>query len=92
MIHCVGDLSLFLKHINEKLAVIAGTYVDDSILAGREEFKQRRNKTSTRFDSKKSIPDNSTFAGIEISTVLNGFRMHQRKQIQKIRVIPAEAS
>lgn len=92
MIRCVGDLSLFVKHINGKLAGIAGTYVDDSILAANAEFKQLTDKTSTHFDSKKNVTDNFTFTGIEISTVRNGFRMHQRKQIRKIRVISAKAS
>lgn len=47
-----GDMSLFFKKIHGKLAGIIGTYVDDSLLAGTEEFLQHTDKTIRQFESK----------------------------------------
>lgn len=49
-------------------------------------------KTLDRFDSRERELDDFTFAGIEIKTLPDGFLLHQRKQIDKITVLPLDAT
>ena len=92
MEHAVSDLSLFTKHVKGRLKGLAGTYVDDSILAGTTGFMQTTSKTAKRFDSKKKVLDNFVFAGIEVSTTEGMFQVHQRKQIEKLDLLPLDAT
>ncbi|PXF39898.1 hypothetical protein BWQ96_10371 [Gracilariopsis chorda] len=61
MTQAVGDLSLFFKHINGQLAGLAGTYVDDSMLSGSDEFMKSTDVTSQRFEAKPKALDNFVF-------------------------------
>ncbi|PXF39432.1 hypothetical protein BWQ96_10885 [Gracilariopsis chorda] len=72
MTQAVGDLPLFFKHINGQLAGLAGTYVDDSMLSGSDEFMKSTDVTSQRFEAKPKALDNFVFAGLEISTTDRG--------------------
>ncbi|PXF47153.1 Retrovirus-related Pol polyprotein from transposon TNT 1-94 [Gracilariopsis chorda] len=69
MIRAVGDLSLLLKRFNEKLAGLAGTYVDDSMLLGNKKFLDSARATAERFESEENTLDHFVFAGQEISTM-----------------------
>ncbi|PXF39895.1 hypothetical protein BWQ96_10368 [Gracilariopsis chorda] len=91
MTQAVGDLPLFFKHINGQLAGLAGTYVDDSMLSGSDEFMKSTDVTSQRFEAKPKALDNFVFAGLEISTTDRGLCLHQRKQIGKLTMLPPDA-
>lgn len=92
MTQAVGDLSLFFKHVNGKLAGLAGTYVDDSMLSGNAKFMDSTAATAKRFESKEKTLDNFVFAGLEVSTTDKGFCLHQRKQVAKLAALPATPS
>ncbi|PXF40018.1 hypothetical protein BWQ96_10274 [Gracilariopsis chorda] len=91
MTQAVGDLSLFFKHISGQLAGLAGTYVDDSMLSGSDEFMKSTDVTSQRFEAKPKALDNFVFAGLEISTTDRGLCLHQRKQIGELTMLPPDA-
>ena len=88
----VGDLALFFKNVQGRLSGIAGTYADDSLLAGTLDFMTSTNKTLERFESRDRVLDEFTLAGIGIKTLADGFILHQRKQIDKLSFLPLEAS
>lgn len=92
MTRMVGDLSTFFKYIRGRLAGIAGTYVDDCLMTGNDEFRKLTDKTLQRFDSRDRVVDNFTFAGIELETSDDGFLLHQGKQADKLRILPLEAT
>ncbi|PXF39448.1 hypothetical protein BWQ96_10859 [Gracilariopsis chorda] len=72
MTQAVGDLSLFFKHINGQLAGLAGTYVDDSMLSGSDEFMKSTDVTSQRFEAKPkaSITSFSPASRFPLQTVV----------------------
>ena len=85
MTNTAGDLSLFFKSAHGKLCGLMGTYVDDSLLAGNHQFVQHTNKTLQKFDSKDREFDNTRFAGVYINTQKNGFLLHQKEYIKRLK-------
>lgn len=92
MVKMIGDMSAFYKHIRGRLAGLAGTYVDDCIMTGSEEFRNLTTKTLETFESRDRVMHNFTFAGIEVETMDDGFLLHQGKQATRIRILPIEAT
>lgn len=86
-----GCLALFLKHVNNQLIWLAGIYVDDSLLAGTEEFKKINLKTGERFDSSTADLDFFTFSCISITRKPNTVLLQQQKQAQRMRYLPPTA-
>lgn len=68
------DLSLFLKVVKNKLSGLGGAYVDDSISVRRES-----EKTQKRFESTDREYDTFRFAGMEIASVADAFKIHHRE-------------
>lgn len=64
MLKSFGNLALLLKHVQEELMGLAGTYVDDTLLSNTDGFKLLNKKTSERFDSRSAGKARLTFSGI----------------------------
>ncbi len=60
--------AMFFK-TNRELGGLAGTYVDDSLLAGTKEFARLTENTLQRFESSERICEKFTFSGIEMKSV-----------------------
>lgn len=88
----VSDKSLFFKLVQKKLQGLMGTYVDDSLLAGDDEFLKLSEKTIEKFESKEREFDNIRFAGVYIETLENGFRLHQKSYIERLQLLNSNAS
>ena len=92
MSNTAGDLSLFFKFANGKLSGLMGTYVDDSLLAGTKEFLMHTDKTLKKFDSKDREYDNTRFAGVYIETLQDGFKLHQKEYIKRLKNLSTSCS
>jgi Reverse transcriptase (RNA-dependent DNA polymerase) len=86
-----GDMSLFYKSISKRLQGLNGTYVDDSLLAGNDNFMKLSDKTMQLFESRDREMDNNKFAGVNIVTKSAGFETQQRDYIEKLSILPTEA-
>ena len=64
---------------------LCANYVDDTLHAGTKEYAKLCNKTEEKFKCKEIEWDNVQFAGVEVETKKNGFEVHQKKYINKIR-------
>jgi len=71
----VGDMSLFSKCIDNKLAGLIGTYVDDSLICGNKEFEDLSKITLAKFESRERDYDNTKFAGFQVKTMSSGFEL-----------------
>ena len=49
----VGDLSLFVKHIEDKLIGLTGIYVDDSLLCGNDAFLKETDKSLKKLNQER---------------------------------------
>lgn len=87
-----GDLSLFFKHVESKLIGMTGTYVDDSLHCGTTDFMQLCDKSLDKFESREREMDNTTFAGVKVKTVENGFELSQEQYVKKIKVLSTDCS
>lgn len=77
MTSTAGDMSLFFKTVNEKIAGLMGTYVDDIIAGGDSQFELASEKTSERFESKPKEFENFRFAGVYVEKISEGYIIHQ---------------
>lgn len=78
------DMSLFFKGLKGKLSGLTGVYVDDTLGAGNDVFLKEANMTQEKFESRAREFDNFTFAGMEVSTIPEGIKLHQEKYAQSI--------
>ncbi|MEM1283154.1 MAG: reverse transcriptase domain-containing protein [Chlamydiota bacterium] len=88
----VADMSMFFKLAHNKLCGLMGTFVDDSLLAGSEEFLGTTDLTLDRFESKKRELNNFRFAGIYLKTLEDGFYLNQRSYIDRLSPISLSSS
>ena len=65
-------MSFFFQKVHGKLKGLAGTYVDDSLFAGDQDFLAHYDKTSRKFYSKERVSDNFRFAGIYVESAEYG--------------------
>ena len=77
MTACTGDLSLFFKHVGERLCGLTGIYVDDQIGTGDAQFDKESRATERKFQSKAREYDSFKFAGIQVERVVDQFLLHQ---------------
>ena len=61
-----GDPSLYVNKINGHTIGMLGSYVDDCLFAGNEEFKKHILKMKQKFDAKPVESDNFEFPGVHI--------------------------
>lgn len=86
------DISLFFRHIRGALSGISGTYVNDGIHSGDENFLKQCDKTQQKFTSRAREMDCFTFAGIEVETTASRIRLHQTKYAQSIKPLPMDCT
>ena len=86
------DISFFFYKASEKMKGLAGTYVDDTLFAGDDEFLVHTNKTSNKFDSKSRQFDHIRFAGVYIDHNKDGFLLHQSSYIDRIEELDLNAN
>ena len=84
----VGELSLFIKHVDKKLIGMTGIYVDDSLLCGNDEFLKASDKSLETFESREREMDNTLFAGVKVTTVEAGFELSQKHYTKSLRILP----
>jgi len=84
----VGDLSIFFKDSSGKLSGLTGTYVDDTLHIGLDEFRRLSQQISERFESREEELDNFTFAGISVQTTNGGFKLSQEKRWSACKSYP----
>lgn len=87
-----SDLSFFFKRVKDNLSGLVETYVDDTIFSGNSEFAQETNITDKRFTTKPKIWDNFRFAGIYIGTLRTGFKIQQRKYIERLKTLEKQCT
>lgn len=86
------DISMFFKSVQGRLSGVTGVYVDDSLSAGNNDFLQDTDKTQAKFESREREFDNFTFAGVEVTTVPEGIRLHQETYAKNIHLLPSDCS
>lgn len=87
------DLSLFFKHVKDKLQGLVATHIDDTLRTGTKQFETETRATAHKFDAKPLIYNNSAFAGIRINTNQEGSRkMHQKEYGEKIQPLDKNCS
>lgn len=84
-----GDLSLYSKHIGERLMGVSGVYVDDLIETGSESFKRFTETTGKRFEAKSRVHGAGTFMGMQFiqSTEKNSIEVNMKRYIQNLNLI-----
>lgn len=79
------DMSFFFKKVRGKICGLLGTYVDDTIFCGDKQFEDITSATSKRFESKEKEWDKFRFAGVYIETLQDGFIIHQKNYIDRLK-------
>lgn len=87
-----GDLSLFVKHVDSKLVGLTGTYVDDSLWGGNEDFMAFSDKSLKKFESREKEVDNTTFAGVRVKTTNDEFELTQEHYTKKLKILLLDCS
>lgn len=86
----VADLSLYTENINDVLACRIGTYANDTIAMGPEEFKKDSRMTERNFESKMREYDDVKVHRSRDTEKMNRYVMHQRDYSQKLRELEKE--
>lgn len=63
-----SGLALFLKNNEGVFIALNGTYVDNTLHTGSDQFFQISRKTTAEFDSKETPFGNFAFAGVQFSS------------------------
>lgn len=71
------DLAYFIKCVYVKLGDLIGTYVDDTIVAGSDDFQKECQITERKFKAKEKELDSSPFSGIKIRKEDKGYTLNQ---------------
>lgn len=87
MASTVADYSFFFKMVRGKLMGLMGTYVDDTISAGTEDFEKHTNITESKFESKPTEFDNFRFAGVYVKKISEGYMIHQESSISRLKLL-----
>ena len=94
------DPSLYIKKSNGQLSGLLGSYVDDCLHGGDEEFQDLTEKTLQRFDSRPREWDNVEFLGVSILTRWTEndginrrcFKLGQPEHLSKVLKVPLDIS
>lgn len=92
MKNTVSDYSFFFKTIRGKLLGLAGTFVDDIICAGSNEFEKDTMSTAKRFECKPKEYDTFRFAGVYIEKLSDGHLIHQKDYINRLQNISDDST
>jgi hypothetical protein len=69
-----------------------GTYVDDSLSTGTDDFEEATRKTLSNFDSRQREFDDVTFAGVHIKRNEDSVTLSQGQYISKLSELSADCS
>lgn len=78
------DLSFFFKVVSGKLQGMIGTYVDDTLCAGTNDFHETSTATERKFESKERKYDSFTFVGIQVDRSEDEYLLHQKRYVNRI--------
>lgn len=81
------DSALFFKTVRRKLSGVIGSYVHDTIYHGTKEVDVGCKKTENTFEWNDLEYHNSKLSGIEIETLQNGLRIHQKSFSERIKFL-----
>lgn len=84
MIPTTGYLFQFTPESGERLAVVTGTYFDDTLYAGTEYFERERKLSEAKLESNTRSYDHMTFSGIEINKSPDGYFMCQDRYARRM--------
>lgn len=85
----IGDKALYVKHKRNKTIGICGSYVDNSLNAGCQEFEALTKATLAKFESKPKVYDSFDFYGCQIETIAPRIcKVSQRYYIQNLNPAP----
>jgi hypothetical protein len=87
MKNTIGDPAFFYENKDGCLQGLIATYVDDLLQAGNTEFQKISESTLTKFQCRDREWDKTQFAGIEIETLTDGFEIHQKRYLSKIKLM-----
>jgi Reverse transcriptase (RNA-dependent DNA polymerase) len=88
-----GDISMFYRRVQDRLSGLAGTVVDDSLLAGDQPFLQHTDKSLQRFDSKPRRFAPTPFAGVDILLGPAGsYILSQTSYAQRMTALPRDCN
>ena len=85
------DRSLYCQFEDDQLVGINGSYVDDLLRAGTDEWKNYSDATLERFETTGSQQAPSIFAGMHITESENMFHIDQDFYMSRIEQIPLNA-
>lgn len=93
MVPTFSDPALFFHSIKGEVQGIIGSYVDDTISTGNDDFVESSKTIEKTFESKPREYQNFKFAGMEIETREDGpFRIHQEQFAKRIETVPWNCS
>lgn len=88
-----GDPALYVKDGGGDVDGLLGSYVDDMLLGGNEEFQRLTETTLARFESKPREWDNTEFLGVQVRTLTTPrrhFTLSQPEYIKLVRIMPTD--
>lgn len=93
MIPVPGDSALYVKSKDDEVIGVTGSYVDDSLNAGRAKFVKMTDATLQKFESKERVFDTFDFYGAQVDTISDGnFKLSQRYYIRNLSYIEKDSS
>ena len=88
----IEDYSFFFKKARGKLIGLMGTYVDDIISAGSDQFRKDTEVTASKFECKEREYDSFRFAGVYIQKLSEGHLIHQKSYIERLEFLDKNSS
>lgn len=88
----ISDPSLYVKTGDDGPEGITGSYVDDCLHAGNEEFQKTTEVSLKKFDSKPRVYDNFDFFGTQIKTEQGNFFVGQEYYTRNMSSVPSNAT
>jgi hypothetical protein len=86
------DPALFYRRDDGCLKGVTATCVDDLLQAGDSNFQKLSERTMKKFICRVREWDNVQFSGIEVESVSNGFRVHQKRYLERIAMMNKKGS
>lgn len=87
-----GDLAYFVTCVHGKLSGMIGTYVDDMIMAGDDEFQNESMVTGQVFKTKQSELDSFTLARITVKKEGKNYMLDQESYANRIHPLSSDCT
>ena len=92
MVPTYDDIALYFLYEDKELQGLIGVYVDDSLICGNKNLLDITEQTLHKFESRDRELDNTTFAGVNVSTHGNEIRLDQHQYLSNIEPLPCNTS